>query len=149
MAQLIGYLHCPAQAGVHRSFEYAGAGEIWNLDEADIPLYHKGYWITGDRPGTRVDSWFQNRIGASYGSDNRDTQPQRGSIGVQLRNYDAAKMAAAGRLTLAAGWRLVQTGTYPDDCGNSAGKPIYRIERSCTSMLPGATLVQAGTLKAA
>jgi hypothetical protein len=132
MSKLIGYLHCPAQAGVQRGFEYAGAGEIWDLDEASIPLYAVGcddYWITGKRPGTRVDSWFQNRLFGTCGSDNRNTQPQRGDIGVQYRNYEAAQLAAAGRITLSDDWCLVQTGTYPDSCGAKAGQPMYRIDR--------------------
>lgn len=129
MSEIIGYLNCDAQQGVQRSFEYAGAGEIWNLDAATIPLHNNGYWISGRRPGVRVESWFQNRIGACYGSDNRDTTPQPGEIGIQFRNYEAARLVAKGRVTLAPGWKLVQTGVLPDDCGARAGEPTYRIEK--------------------
>ncbi len=122
--KIIGRLYLPAVQNHHRTFEYAGAGEIWNLDEATIDIYEphdqNNYWFYGQRPGTRIDSWFQNRIGDCYGSDNRDKTPKLGTIGVQFDSYGAGRMAAAGRLELFNGWTWKKVGTYND------GTPMYK-----------------------
>ena len=110
--------------------EYAGAGEIWQLDEATIDITEPtggddNYWFLGRRPGTRTDSWFQNRIGACYGSDNRDRTPKRGTVSVQFDSFTAGRMAQAGKFTFLpdSGWEVKQIGHY------SSGKPMYRAVR--------------------
>jgi hypothetical protein len=121
----VGTLHVPAREGFLETFEYAGAGAVWNLDEADIPVVRSkdGYWFIVRRPGTRIDSWFQNRIGASYGSNNRDTTPKVGTVSMQFDKYTAGKYVAEGVLTLSEGWVNVKVGEYSD------GRPMYRVEQ--------------------
>lgn len=118
----VGMLTLPAIEDIHRSFEYAGAGEIWNLDACCVPVTYDGhYWILGSRPGTCVESWFQNRIGGCYGSDNRNKEPRPGDFGIQMDPFTAAKHVLSGALVLEPDWKCCVVGEY------QSGDPIYRV----------------------
>jgi len=125
--RVIARLTVEARENSLRTFEYAGAGEVWNLDEATIDITEPDdgshYWFLGQRPGTRIDSWFQNRIGACLGSDNRDRTPKKGTVGVQFDSFLAGEWAAQGKLKFLpdSGWTWKQVGTYSTD-----GRPMYR-----------------------
>lgn len=125
-SRLVGHLKVPAMPNHLVTFEYAGAGEIWNLDAAIIPIFKVDpgptYWFVGKRPGVRIDKWFQNRIGATYGSDNRDRAHVRGFVGIQFDAYTAGTYAAAGDLALEEGWTFKQVGQY------SPTRHMYRVE---------------------
>jgi hypothetical protein len=123
MNTLVGFLTVDATK-TQRYGEYAGAGETWELDARRVELHCSGgHWVCGKRPGTRTASWFQNRIGATLGSNNLDETPVRGFYGVQYDRYEAGRLYAEGRLTLADGWEAEYRGEY------STGKPMYRIQR--------------------
>lgn len=120
---IVGRLKCEEAKNVFRGFEYAGAGEYWDLDECEVELRYNGRWFLASRPGTRVDSWFQNRIGSVYGSDNRDKTPVRGEYGIQFDAFRAGELVNEGRLALDEGWVCEQIGEY------SSGKPMYHVHR--------------------
>lgn len=127
MSSIIGYLHLDAREKVFRTFEYAGAGEIWNLHAACVKV------VTSDspgfalysQPGERIDSWFQNHIGACYGSDNRDTTVVPGNYGMQADFFSLGQFVQEGRMTLCDGWEL-----YEYDDTYSDGSPIVRVVKS-------------------
>ena len=124
MANLIGHLHVDAIKDHHRNFEYAGAGELWDLEECTVPVYtsRDGYWAVFNHPGVCNESWFQNRLGSSLGSDNRCTEPKAGSLSRQMDFFHMGTLYAAGELKLAQGW-------IAKDCGNySDGRPMVLVE---------------------
>jgi len=125
MNSVIGYLDVDARQNVHRTFEYAGAGEIWNLHAArvEVTAYDRTFAVY-KQPGERIDSWFQNRIGACHGSDNRDTSVMPGEYHMQSCYYHLGDLVLQGKMTLAPGWKLRDYGkSYTD------GSPMVRVVR--------------------
>ena len=122
MKKLIGTLKVTAEKNRTVYGEYAGSGEVWDLDEAEVPVYFSGYWFHGQRPGTRTDSWFQNRIGA-HTSMERDQEPKKGTTGFQFDKSGAGRAVVEGRLKLdpESGFKPVRVGTYGD------GRPMYSL----------------------
>ena len=98
---IVAYLIQTEEEGCRRSQEYAGAGEIWERHAALVPICDHGYWAIGRGPATRTDSWFQNRIGAHYGSDNRDKSRVPGEWTHQMDWFSLARAVFHGRAILA------------------------------------------------
>lgn len=125
MGKLIGYLTVAERENVHRNFEYAGSGEIWNLHPACVEVVSGGYgspFALYSHPGERIDSWFQNRIGSCYGSDNRDNSVVPGKYPMQLTYFDLARKVLQGEMTLCDGWRVdVYDSAYED------GTPVAQV----------------------
>lgn len=121
---LVGLLRVPAASDVQKMFEYAGRGETWDLYEAEIPIYKvSDYFFVGEQPGTRKDSWFQSRIGAVLGSDNRDTTPVRGVYPLQYDAFYLGRLWRKGKLSLCQGWKARPVGLY------STGETMFAIEK--------------------
>ena len=119
----IGKLTLPSVKGYHRYFEYAGAGELWDLDESVVNVAFEGYWAVFSHPGVCTESWFQNRIGASLGSDNHCSEPKPGKLPRQMTMFDLGQLYVEGRLDLAPEWEAFTCdGTYQD------GSPIVCIQ---------------------
>ena len=106
----IGWLEWPGDDDWHQAFEYAGAGARWRLPPQSCAVYfHAGHQYGHTRfsykvHGERFDSWFHNRIGASYGRDNRDRAIVPGSLWMHPESYHLGRSYLDGRLRLAPGW---------------------------------------------
>ena len=116
MSKLIGYLHVDAIKNYRRSYEYAGAGELWDLEAATVPVYvsQDGYWVVYSHPGVCTESWFQNRIGAALGSDNRCTEPKPGSLPRQMSFFHLGTLYHNGKVQLEPDWSAEYCDQYPD-----------------------------------
>lgn len=112
---------------VTKGFEYAGQG--WTGET--IPGRYKlrvepsGYWICTTMKATHTRSWFQSRIGATYGSNNLCTDRKPDTYGEQHEFYSLARHVLAGRVVLAPGWRV----DWCDGAKYSDGRPQVRLVR--------------------
>ena len=119
----IGQLKVTAVKGYHRHFEYAGAGELWDLEESMVDVAFNGYWAIYSHPGVCTESWFQNRIGATLGSANLCTDPKPGKLPRQISMFDLGQLYVDGHLELGLEWEAYYCdGSYAD------GTPIVCIQ---------------------
>lgn len=126
----IGYWTEKEERELRRSFEYAGAGEIHRTHVGDHPVTvtNDHRWFHANLRSTRIDSWFQNRIGACYGSNNRDKTPRPDTYSIQMDAYELARAVRRGDVVLGHEWKVEDTGrVYGEGCGASADEPICRV----------------------
>lgn len=111
---VVGWLMLKANGRFFQTHEYAGAGSLWELPAQSVALVaygraHSGtFW--GSIHGVRFDDWFQNRIGACLGSDNRDTTKVDGTVGIARYGYQLLKSHKKGEFRLASGWHFTESG---------------------------------------
>lgn len=112
MSITVGTLTVEPRADHHKTFEYAGCGETWQLEGAEVEItYVNFHWFVGKRPGTRTESWFNNRIGACT-SMSRDNDHKAGTIGVQMDSFGMGQAVLDGRMVLNEEWELFYTGSH-------------------------------------
>mgnify|MGYP001297774505 CR=1 FL=1 len=125
---------------VRRSFEYAGAGWEGETVPGRYELHVSGTypWFCARLDAIHTKSWFQNRIGAHYGSNNLKTERAPDHYGVQLDRYGAAEAALQGKVHLAQNWEVFHTGDFHterkwnnerEEWDTSRGREIVRIQK--------------------
>ena len=115
----VGWLTLPANPKLHRSFEYAAAGELWDRPEQSVPVFYReprcsSFPYSFEWHGVRMSRWF--------GAKDRDSTPTPGSQFESLDAWYFGSAYLAGRFRPAPGWRIEVLGETYD-----SGEPMARL----------------------
>lgn len=132
--EVIGVWHERAARKVTHYGEYAGAGHTMLTIPGDYTIYGREFtdggmprWYCAKIDATNIHSWFQNRIGAHYGSDNSRRDPYPCEARIQYDAFVVAQEWMQGKITLAEGWTVICCGMYSLHAGD---RPMYRLVRA-------------------